>query len=136
MKLNVLMPNFAKRGGLVTVVAQDIVTNEILMVASTDRAGFLETLKTGKAVYYSTSRKERWKKGEESGNTQSVRQVRIDCDGDALIYLIVQKGQGACHEGRRTCFSRSVIGSTLDTTKDLNEVECCEVCKQIAQFLT
>ena len=100
------MPNFEKRGGLITVVAQDGFTNNILMVAHTDKAGFLETLRTGKAVYYSTSRGERWKKGEKSGSTQTVHRISIDCDGDAVIYTVTQGGEGACHTGARSCFYR------------------------------
>jgi phosphoribosyl-AMP cyclohydrolase len=110
MKTKVLLPNFEKRGGLVTVVAQDAFSLQVLMVAFTDRAGFLETLATGKAVYYSTSRKKRWKKGEESGDVQNVVRVLIDCDGDALIYMVHQEGKGACHTKAATCFYRSVKG--------------------------
>lgn len=115
--MSVLMPNFEKRGGLVTVVVQDRNTKEILMVAFTNLAGFLETLATGETVFYSTSRGKRWKKGETSGNTQLVHSVRIDCDGDAIIYMVNQRGEGACHTGNRTCFYRSVTGSTLSTNK-------------------
>jgi len=110
---SILMPNFKKRRGLVTVVVQDKNTKEILMVAFTNRAGFLETLASGEAVFYSTSRKKRWKKGETSGNIQKVRRILLDCDGDALVYEVIQEGEGACHTGKRTCFYRSVIGSVL-----------------------
>ncbi len=105
----VLRPNFEKRGGLITVVATDVFTGNVLMVAYTDEAGFMETLKTGEAVYYSTSRKKRWKKGEESGDIQKVRQVLIDCDGDAVIYLVEQCGDGACHTKAKSCFYRDVL---------------------------
>jgi phosphoribosyl-AMP cyclohydrolase len=109
MGTKILLPNFAKRGGLVTVVAQDIRTKEVLMVASTDEAGFLETLQTGIAVYFSTSRNKRWMKGETSGDLQLVRQILVDCDGDAIIYLVEQKGDGACHTKARSCFYRTVF---------------------------
>jgi phosphoribosyl-AMP cyclohydrolase len=112
MKVPVLLPNFKKRGGLVTVVAQDVFSLEVLMVAFTDKAGFLETLATGNAVYFSTSRNKRWKKGEESGDVQKVTRVLIDCDGDALIYLVQQMGDGACHTKAKTCFYRSVKNGT------------------------
>ncbi len=112
MKRNVLMPNFAKRNGLVTIIAQDKNTREILMVAFTDEIGFLETMATGEAVYYSTSRGKRWRKGEESGNIQKVSQVLIDCDGDAVIYMVEQIGEGACHTSKRSCFYRSVLRPT------------------------
>ena len=105
----VLRPNFEKRDGLVVVVAQDCSTNEVLMVAYTDEAGFRETLATGKAVYFSTSRNKRWMKGEESGDVQFVKSVLIDCDGDALVYRVVQFGEGACHTKARSCFFRSVV---------------------------
>ena len=119
---SVVIPRFEKRGGLVTAIAQDRKSREILMVAFTDRAGFLETLETGEAVYYSTSRKQRWKKGETSGNIQIVHEIKIDCDADALIYVVDQKGKGACHVGKYTCFYRSVIGSVLQ----MNEGEKIE----------
>ena len=109
MKKTILMPNFVKREGLVTVVTQEINTGEILMLAYTDEKGYLETLAIGEAVYFSTSRQKRWKKGEESGNVQKVRRVLVDCDGDAVIFQVNQEGQGACHTGRRSCFHRSVL---------------------------
>jgi len=110
IKENVLKPNFEKRGGLVTVVAQDIKTREVLMVAYTDEAGWRKTLETGIATYYSTSRKKMWVKGEESGNLQKVFGMLIDCDGDALIYLVKPEGDKvACHTGARTCFYRNVV---------------------------
>jgi phosphoribosyl-AMP cyclohydrolase len=109
----VLRPNFKKRGGLVTVVAQDAFTREVLMVAYTDEAGYLETLKTGDAVYFSTSRNKRWKKGDESGDVQKIKGILVDCDGDALIYLVDQEGQGACHTKARSCFYRNVIDGRM-----------------------
>ena len=108
----VLIPNFKKRGGLVVVAAQDIGTKEILMVAYTDEAGYFETLITGKAVYFSTSRKKRWMKGEESGNVQNVERILVDCDGDAIVYQVRQHGVGACHTKARSCFYRSVVQNT------------------------
>lgn len=109
MKRKVLRPDFEKRGGLVAVVAQDVRTGRVLMVASTDEAGYLETLKTGKAVYYSTSRQERWMKGETSGDYQIVKAIAVDCDGDALIYFIEQLGDGACHTKALSCFYRFAL---------------------------
>lgn len=107
--MQVVRPNFEKRGGLVTVVAQDANTKEVLMVAFTDEAGWRKTLETGLGSYYSTSRKKSWVKGEESGNFQKVVDMLIDCDGDALIYLVEPQGQGvACHTNARSCFYRHV----------------------------
>lgn len=105
----VFMPDFEKRGGLVTVVVQDINSGEILMVAYTDQNGYLETLKTGELVLYSTSRKCRWKKGETSGNILKVHDVRIDCDGDTLVMKVNQRGSCACHTEARGCFYRTIF---------------------------
>ncbi len=114
MKMQIIRPNFEKRGGLVTVVVKDGITGEILMVAFTDEAGLLRTLATAKACFYSTSRKRSWMKGEESGNYQEVIDIHTDCDGDALVYIVVQKGAGvSCHTAARTCFYRSVLGRDL-----------------------
>ncbi len=113
--IQVLRPNFEKRGGLVTVVAQDANTKEVLMVAYTDEAGWRKTLETGLGSYYSTSRKKSWVKGEESGNFQKVLDMFIDCDGDALIYLVEPQGPGvACHTNARSCFYRHVTGQISD----------------------
>ncbi|HEX5774687.1 MAG TPA: phosphoribosyl-AMP cyclohydrolase [Candidatus Paceibacterota bacterium] len=106
----VLRPNFEKRGGLVTVVAQDIDTREVLMLAYANEEAFRKTLETGIATYYSTSRSKLWMKGEESGNTQKVWSVRVDCDGDAIVYLVEPEGDGvACHTEARSCFYRPVL---------------------------
>lgn len=109
--MQVIRPNFEKRGGLVTVVTQDYKTKRVLMLAYTDEAGYRETLTTGTAIYFSTSRNKRWMKGEESGNTQRVRSITVDCDGDALIYFVEQRGDGACHTKAESCFYRSVVGN-------------------------
>ncbi len=127
----ILMPNFTKRGGLITVIAQDYNTHIILMVAHTDKKGFLETVETGKAVYFSTSRNERWKKGETSGNFQEVRKIFIDCDGDAVVYQVIQKGAGACHTGKPTCFYRSLIGSSLESGEGSLKIRLMEVSSNI-----
>ncbi len=89
--------------GLVPVVAQQWDTREVLMVAWTSLETLRETLSTGRAVYFSRSRGERWLKGETSGHVQSVREARLDCDGDTVLLLVDQVG-GACHTGDRTCF--------------------------------
>ncbi len=108
--MQVIRPNFEKRGGLVTVVVQDAKTKELLMVAFTDENGFRETVRTGHAVFLTTSRgHKRWKKGEESGNIQKVTDILIDCDGDAITYQVEQVGPGACHTDARSCFFRSVF---------------------------
>jgi len=98
------------RDGLVTVLAQDASSGRVLMVAWTDRAGLAETAAGGEAVYWSRSRGRRWKKGEESGFTQRVREIRLDCDGDVVLYTVEQAGGIACHTGRESCFFRKLAG--------------------------
>ncbi len=89
--------------GLVPVIAQDAKTNEVLTLAYANQEAVEETVATGEAHYYSRSRSELWRKGETSGNTQRVVQVRLDCDGDALLYRVEPRGP-ACHTGERSCF--------------------------------
>ena len=93
--------------GLVTAIAQDKASGDVLMVAWANREALAKTLATGKATYWSRSRKKLWTKGEESGYLQSVLEVRTDCDGDALLYLVEAPGP-ACHQLRRSCFSHRV----------------------------
>jgi phosphoribosyl-AMP cyclohydrolase len=100
------LPDFAKRGGLVTAIAQDAASGEILMVAYMNEAAFRRTLELGEAVYWSTSREELWHKGQQSGNVQVVKELRVDCDGDAVLMKVEQRGGAACHTGRRSCFYR------------------------------
>jgi len=92
--------------GLVTAVAQSADTGEILMVAWMNREALSRTIDSGDAWYYSRSRKNLWRKGESSGQTQTVVDVRIDCDGDTILLLVHQKGV-ACHTGRHNCFFRA-----------------------------
>ncbi len=96
--------DFDKRGGVVTAIAQDHATGEILMVAYMNEESFRKTVETGHVVYWSTSRNRLWPKGEESGNVQVVKRIQVDCDGDAVLIQVEQKGDAACHTGRRSCF--------------------------------
>jgi len=105
--------DFAKGGGLVTAVAQDVASGEVLMVAWMNELSLAHTLSSGHAVYWSRSRQRLWRKGEESGNVQRVREVRLDCDGDTLVLKVEQVGGAACHTGTRSCFSRYVEGDAL-----------------------
>ena len=98
--------------GLVPAVAQDAETGEVLMLAYATREAVERTRETGVAHYHSRSRDELWKKGGTSGHTQAVREVRVDCDADALLYLVDQSG-GACHTGHRSCFHRTLDGETV-----------------------
>ncbi|MFC4359610.1 phosphoribosyl-AMP cyclohydrolase [Halobium salinum] len=95
--------------GLVPAVAQDADSGEVLMLAYASPAALEHTRETGHAHYYSRSREELWEKGATSGHRQHVREVRVDCDADALLYLVDQDG-GACHTGHRSCFYRTVDG--------------------------
>src|SRR5688572_26920362 len=93
---------------LVAVVTQDFSTGRILTVAWMNRQSLEETVRTQQAAYYSRSRKKLWRKGEESGHVQKVREVRIDCDADAILLKVEQVGGIACHTGRESCFFRKL----------------------------
>jgi phosphoribosyl-AMP cyclohydrolase len=110
-------PAFADEKALITVVAQDSATGRVLMVAHMNRAAWEETQATGRAVYFSRSRGRLWRKGEESGNVQLVREAYVDCDGDAVLLKVEQLGGAACHEGYESCFFRRVRepGQGLET---------------------
>ncbi len=98
--------------GLIPVVVQDAGTREVLMVAYADAEAVEKTRETGFAHFYSRSRKKLWKKGEESGHVQRVREVLVDCDEDCLLYLVSQEG-AACHTGYRSCFYRTIEGDII-----------------------
>jgi phosphoribosyl-AMP cyclohydrolase len=98
--------DFQRAGGIVPVIAQDADTGEVLMLAYMNAEAFEETLRTGRACYWSRSRGRLWRKGEESGNVQEVREIFVDCDADAILLRVRQHGGAACHEGYRTCFYR------------------------------
>ena len=105
--------DFDKAGGMVPVITQDEASGEVLMMAYMNPEAFAETLRTGRACYFSRSRNRLWRKGEESGNVQEVRGVYVDCDGDALLLKVRQIGGAACHEGYPSCFYRRVADDTL-----------------------
>ena len=105
--------NFDKMGGLVPVVAQDYQTGEVLMLAFMNEASWKATLETGRATYYSRSRKSIWVKGETSGNVQRVMEIRIDCDDDAVVLKIEQVGGATCHTGHRSCFHKTVVNGAV-----------------------
>jgi phosphoribosyl-AMP cyclohydrolase len=100
--------DFDKAGGLVPAIAQDADTGQVLMMAWMNREAYDETLRTGRAVYFSRSRNKLWRKGEESGNVQQVREVYVDCDADTILLKVHQIGGAACHEGYASCFFRKV----------------------------
>ena len=93
--------------GLVPAVAQERSTGKVLMMAWMTEATLRKTLETGRMVYWSRSRQEEWAKGETSGNRQWVREAYYDCDGDTLLFVVDQEGDGACHTGAHSCFFRA-----------------------------
>ena len=101
--------DFAKsKDGLVAAIVQDATDGTVLTVAYMDAEALRRTLESGRSWFYSRSRQEYWQKGETSGDRQYVREVRMDCDGDALLVLVDQHGKGACHTGERSCFFRTI----------------------------
>jgi phosphoribosyl-AMP cyclohydrolase len=98
--------------GLVPVIAQSTVDEQVLMLAYATEQAVERTRETGRAHYYSRSRDELWEKGSTSGHVQHVEEIRIDCDGDTLLYRVEQEG-GACHTGHRSCFYRTVDGDIV-----------------------
>lgn len=110
--MNMLL-DFGKQKGLVPAIVQDAETGEVLMLAYMNPESFEETLRTGKACYFSRSRNTLWRKGEESGNVQQVIEVRIDCDEDTILLKVNQVGRAACHTGYRSCFFRKIEGGIL-----------------------
>jgi len=114
-----LTPNF-DADGLVTAVATDAKTGDVLMVAHMNAQALAKTIATGEAWYFSRSRAALWKKGESSGHTQRVIEMRIDCDQDAVLLKVEQTG-GACHTGRRSCFYRAVLLKTGAMTLEFRD---------------
>ena len=94
--------------GLVPAIAQQYDSSEVLMMAWMDEAALRETMASGRAVYFSRSRGERWAKGDTSGHIQHVREIAVDCDGDTILLLVDQIG-AACHTGERTCFDATRV---------------------------
>jgi phosphoribosyl-AMP cyclohydrolase len=106
--------NFSKSAdGLIPAIAQDWQTGEVLMLAYINEESWKLTLETGKATYWTRSRKKLWVKGESSGNVQLVKEILVDCDEDTVVFKIEQIGDAACHEGYRSCFFRKIEGDQL-----------------------
>jgi phosphoribosyl-AMP cyclohydrolase len=99
--------------GLVPAIAQDAETNEILMVAWMNAESLELSMREGRAIYWSRSRQKLWRKGEESGNVQQLKEMRLDCDADVILLKVEQIGSVACHTGRRSCFYRKLDNNTL-----------------------
>jgi phosphoribosyl-AMP cyclohydrolase len=105
---------------VITAVAQDVETNEILMLANMNKEALIKTIETGKAHYWSTSRNQLWLKGESSGHFQKVHEIIVDCDMDAVVLKISQTGE-ACHEGYKSCFCRKLNTENKINIDDLKE---------------
>jgi phosphoribosyl-AMP cyclohydrolase len=118
-----LAPKF-DADGLITCVATDASSGEVLMVAHMNAEALARTIETGEAWYYSRSRRALWRKGETSGHIQRVVEMRIDCDQDAVWIRVEQAGPGACHTGRRSCFYRAVpLGRPGAVTLEFREAD-------------
>jgi len=116
-------PKFDTDGLIVTVVT-DVESGDVLMVAHMNNEALQKTILTGEAWYYSRSRRALWKKGEISGHVQRVRELRVDCDQDALWLKVEQLGPGACHTGRRSCFYRALpLGKTGNVVLEFRDAE-------------
>lgn len=111
-------PKFPSGDGLIPAIAQDADTGEVLMLAYMNAESYAETVSSGRAVYYSRSRKKLWRKGEESGNVQLVRAIYLDCDNDTILLKVEQLGGAACHEGYKSCFFRQVTPDGLKVIGD------------------
>ena len=109
---NILSAIHFDAAGLVPAIAQQHDTGEVLMLAWMNHNAVVETLATGRVCYFSRSRNSLWRKGENSGQVQYLRELRVDCDGDTLLLLVDQKGV-ACHTGRRNCFFRAIRDGRL-----------------------
>ncbi len=112
-----IFPNWNKQG-LIPAITQDAETGEVLMLAWMNTESLKRTLAEEQVVYWSRSRKCLWRKGETSGNTQELVTAKLDCDGDTLLLKVRQKGAGACHTGRRSCFFYSPVGHHWRLDKD------------------
>jgi len=110
------MLDFKKSGGLIPAIVQDFQTGAVLMLAYMNLEAWEATLATGKATYWSRSRKSLWVKGETSGNFQEIREIRIDCDDDTVLLKVKQIGKAACHTGHISCFYRKLENGALKIT--------------------
>ncbi len=110
--------DFKKTDGLIPAIVQNYETSEVLMLAYINKEAWEATLSTGKATYFSRSRQKLWIKGETSGNMQIIREIRIDCDDDTVLFKVEQIGGAACHKGYRSCFYKKVEDGTVEVEKE------------------
>ncbi|MEN8245813.1 MAG: phosphoribosyl-AMP cyclohydrolase [Thermodesulfobacteriota bacterium] len=106
--------DFSKTGGLLPAIAQEAETGDVLMLAYMNQEAWEATLATNKATYFSRSRQELWVKGLTSGNVQMVKEIRIDCDSDAILLKVEQVGGAACHTGHKSCFFKQVENGSIE----------------------
>ncbi len=104
--------------GLLPAVVQDVTTGQVVMLAYVNEVSLQKSIETGTTWFYSRSRQELWNKGATSGNFQKIRDIKIDCDGDAILFLVEQEGEGACHTGHYSCFYRDVDGEEQDMERE------------------
>jgi phosphoribosyl-AMP cyclohydrolase len=109
---------FEKCDGLIPAIVQDHASGEVLMMAYMNREAWKATLSTGKATFWSRSRNQLWIKGESSGHTQLVQEIRVDCDADTILLRVIQQGGAACHTGHPSCFYRQATGNELVTISE------------------
>ena len=114
-----MKPNFAKGSGLLPAIVQEYDTKEVLMLAYVDQKAWDRTLETGEAHYFSRSRKAIWHKGGTSGHVQKIREIRVDCDLDTILYKVEQIGGAACHKGYKSCFFTRVRGQKFEICEDM-----------------
>lgn len=107
------IPDFSKSNALLPTITQDATTGEVLMLAWMNAEAYEETVRTGRAVYFSRSRGKLWRKGEESGHVQMVKEILVDCDADTILLKVEQVGV-ACHEGYKSCFFRQVTQTGVE----------------------
>lgn len=105
--MNIEKLDFKKGNGLIPAIVQDYKNNEVLMLAYVNKESMKKTIETGQTWFFSRSRKMLWHKGETSGNIQTIKEIKVDCDNDTVLFLVKQKG-AACHTGEKSCFYRSI----------------------------
>ena len=130
MKMNINFRHEINGVKVITAVAQDVETNEILMLANMNKEALIKTIETGKAHYWSTSRNQLWLKGESSGHFQEVHEILVDCDMDAIILKISQTG-AACHEGYKSCFFRKLNTKNKIDIDDMKEEDVEIILKRL-----
>ena len=123
------------KDGLIPAIAQDYLDGSVLMLAWMNKESLKKTIETKEVHYWSRSRSELWKKGATSGNTQLLKEIRFDCDSDALILSIVQNGNGACHTGEKSCFFNKINYKSKSLEKEKNSLPLSNECSELFNTL-